>query len=71
MNDQIRKHLQWIEERQHRKLRRNLMPDEWQRICDEIRDPSKPMAERVTRRLELFLEMEQWAFLLVLLLEKF
>ncbi|MBQ7867856.1 MAG: pyruvate formate-lyase [Clostridia bacterium] len=59
MNDQIRKHLQWIEERQHRKLRRNLMPDEWQRICDEIRDPSKPMAERVTRRLELFLEMEQ------------
>ena len=59
MNEQICKHLEWIEQRRHRKLRRKLKSDEWQRVCDEIHDPSKPMMERVTRRLELFLEMEQ------------
>ena len=59
MNEQICKHLEWIEQRRHRKLRRKLKSDEWQQVCDEIHDPSKPMMERVTRRLELFLEMEQ------------
>ena len=59
MNERIRDHLQWIEAREHRKYRRELTADEWQRICDEIRDPAKPMIERVTRRLELFLEMEE------------
>ena len=59
MNDQVHRHLQWIEQRQHRQLRRLLTQDEWLKVCAEIQDPSKPMIERVTRRLELFLQMEQ------------
>jgi len=58
MNERIRRHLQWIEAREHRKTRRELSREEWQQVCSEIRDPAKPMIERVTRRLELFLEME-------------
>lgn len=59
MNERIREHLKWIEAREHRKFRRELTTEEWNRVCDEIRDPAKPMIERVTRRLELFLEMEE------------
>ncbi len=58
MEERIQRYLDWIEAREHRKLRRNLLPEEWNRISREIKDPEKPMIERVTRRLELFLEME-------------
>ena len=58
MNEQVCAYLNWIEAREHRKTRRELSEAETTAVCAEIRDPAKPYIERVTRRLELFLQME-------------
>ena len=58
MDDKIQSYLDWIEARGHRESRCELTQSEWDRVCKEIRDPSKSIIERVTRRLELFLDME-------------
>ena len=59
MDDKIQSYLDWIEARGHRESRCELTQSEWDRVCKEIRDPSKSIIERVTRRLELFLDMER------------
>ncbi len=58
MNKQVRRYREWIDAREHRKTRRELTNEEIVGICKQIRDPQKSYIERVTRRLELFLETE-------------
>ena len=58
MNECIQRHLEYLDSRAHRKLRRNLTQEEWNRVAAEIQNPALSYIQRYTRRLELFLQME-------------
>lgn len=58
MNERIRRQLDFMNAREHRKLRRVLSEAEWTSLCEALQDPALPLIERATRRLERFLEME-------------
>ena len=58
MDESIRRQLNMIRSRDHRKLRRRLTDAEIEQIRAEIQDPTLSYIERYTRRLELFLQME-------------
>lgn len=58
MNERIRRQLDFMNAREHRKLRRVLSEAEWASLCEALQNPALPLIERATRRLERFLEME-------------
>ena len=58
MNERIRRQLDFMNAREHRKMRRVLSEAEWTSLCEALQDPALPLIERATRRLERFLEME-------------
>ena len=58
MNEYIQRHLEYLDSRAHRKLRRNLTQEEWNHVAAEIQNPALSYIQRYTRRLELFLQME-------------
>ncbi len=58
MNESIKKQLKFIEDRSHRKYRRELTQTELDRILPAIRDKSLTYMQRNTLRLKLFLEHE-------------
>ena len=58
MTERLERQLEFIDTREHRKLRRELTKEEWESIASRIQDRALPVIERYTRRLELFLETE-------------
>ena len=58
MNESIQRQVNFIDSREHRKVRRELTPQEWSAVAAEIQSPDLSYIERYTRRLERFLEME-------------
>lgn len=59
MTESIQRQLAFIESRAYRKYRRRLTDAEQADVIAQIRDRGKPLIERVTLRLKLFLEMER------------
>ena len=51
MNERIRRQLDFMNAREHRKLRRVLSEAEWTSLCEALQDPALPLIERATRRL--------------------
>lgn len=58
MNEAIKRQLNFIESRAHRKYRRELTEEERLGISQQIQDRNKSLMDRVTLRLKLFLEAE-------------
>jgi len=59
MTERIRRQLDMIVSREHRKLRRTLTEAELSQVKADIQNPALSYIERHTRRLELFLQMEK------------
>ena len=63
MNQSNEKQYAFLKEKRQQKYWRDLTADELRYVVAEIGDPARSYMERVTRRLELFLELETPVFL--------